>query len=149
MGVAPVAGAASVSIPLRMCKGSCCTTFSQPPHMCKWQVASGHHIQPTIPLQQKAQLSISIFFSILLCFFLSDGRSGATRNLRVTKRQSAGHLPAVGVYCKSADGSFHDAGNTEGHHEKGDIKESQRRPPVPPTTMTGKPYLYVHSKSAS
>ena len=39
MGVAPVAGAASVSIPLRMRKGSCCTTFSQPPHMCKWQAA--------------------------------------------------------------------------------------------------------------
>ena len=39
MGVAPVAGAASVSIPLRMRKGSCCTTFSQLPRMRRWQAS--------------------------------------------------------------------------------------------------------------
>ena len=33
MGVAPVAGAASVCTPMRMRKGSCCASFSQPSRM--------------------------------------------------------------------------------------------------------------------
>ena len=121
MGVAPAAGAASVSIPLCMRKGSCCTTFSLPPRMRKWQASRycitfsqlylcDRKYMYNSPYQKKN----SIFFSPL-----SNGQLGATRNLRVIKRQSAGHFLAVGIYRPSADGSFRDAGNTEGHHEKG------------------------------